>query len=84
MVIEREIDEVIARWPPAWKIGFKTPAKSTADTSTVVTGPSGQMGIDAGAAVTMTIPSMQHPNKDTIATNQAVPQDISAGGTKWT
>jgi len=84
MAMDREIDEVIARWPPSWKIGFKSPVKNTADTSTVVKGPSGSMGKDTGTIVTIDIPSMQPPTKDTIADNQADPPDTHARGTKQT
>lgn len=34
MVQDEEIDNVIALWPPNWKINFKTGAKGTEGTST--------------------------------------------------
>ena len=33
MVVDEEIDNVIALWPLAWKIGFKSSARGTAGTS---------------------------------------------------
>ena len=34
MVADEEIDNVIALWPPHWKLGFKTGVKGTEGTST--------------------------------------------------
>lgn len=42
------------------------------------------MGKDTGTIVTIDIPSMQPPTKDTIADNQADPPDTHARGTKQT
>ena len=84
MVIEREIDEVIARWPPTWKICFKTPVKSTAGTSAAIGGPSRTTKKDVRAAATKNIPPKQPPNKDTTAGTQDDSHDTNVGGTKWT
>ena len=91
MVAEEEIDNVIALWPPNWKIGFKTGMKGTEGTITVkvippviikdTRGPSKSIGKDMGTATQKDVQQKHTTEKDAeVETQLDLPPDLGTKG----